>query len=205
MQCRVPGLGNPVDRIGIVARSRPHRAVARRRTAASSATGTRSLDNSSPDEYFSPRRLRSWLRHSAEVSPRDCYAGALLGVIGAFVYLSCEEGKMAIRILNSFRSVIAVSVLALTTLLGTGCAGAQDKSVLDRLQRLEDKEAIYTVMERFFEYQETRNRDAYANLFAKNGELILRVGHQKGGPEGIRGTGRTGDGDARNRDSERAE
>ena len=104
---------------------------------------------------------------------------------------------MAIRVLNSFRSVIAVSGLALTTLLGTGCAGAQDKSVLDRLQRLEDKEAIYAVMERFFEYQETRNRDAYANLFAKNGELILRVGHQKGGPEGIRGTGRTGDRDAR--------
>jgi hypothetical protein len=105
---------------------------------------------------------------------------------------------MGIRIVNFFRSVIAVSVLALTTLLGTGCAGAQDKSVLDRLQRLEDREAIYAVMERFYTYQETRNRDAYANLFAKNGELILRVGHQKGGPEGIRGTGRTRDGDARN-------
>jgi hypothetical protein len=105
---------------------------------------------------------------------------------------------MGIRIVNFCRSVIAVSVLALTTLLETGCAGAQDKSVLDRLQRLEDREAIYAVMERFYTYQETRNRDAYANLFAKNGELILRVGHQKGGPEGIRGTGRTGEAEARN-------
>ena len=102
---------------------------------------------------------------------------------------------MAIRNVDSFRSVIAVSVLALTALLGTACAGAQDQSVLDRLQRLEDKEAIYTVLERFYEYQETRNRDAYANLFAKNGELIWRVGHQKGGPEGIRGTGRSGEGE----------
>jgi hypothetical protein len=94
--------------------------------------------------------------------------------------------------------VIAVSVLALATLLGAGCAPAPDQSVLDRLQRLEDKEAIYAVMERFFEYQESRNRDAYANLFAKNGELILRVGHQKGGPDGIRGTGRGGNRGASN-------
>ena len=47
------------------------------------------------------------------------------------------------RILNSFWSLIPVPVLALTTLLGTACTNAEDKSVLERLQRLEDKEAIY--------------------------------------------------------------
>ena len=105
---------------------------------------------------------------------------------------------MAIKTLNSFRFQVAVLVLTLTTLGGTACTATPDKSVIDRLQRLEDKAAIYAVLERFFEYQETRNRDAYANLFAPNGELILRVGHQKGGPAGIRGSGRSGDGEARN-------
>jgi hypothetical protein len=104
---------------------------------------------------------------------------------------------MAITILNSFRLFIAATVLAFTTLAGTACTTTQDTSVLERLQHLEDKAAIYTVLERFFEYQETGNRDAYANLFAPNGELILRVGHQKGGPEGIRGNRRSGDSNAR--------
>ena len=104
---------------------------------------------------------------------------------------------MAITTLNSFRLQGAVLVLALTGFVGTACTAAPDKSVMDRLQRLEDKAAIYAVLERFFEYQETRNRDAYANLFAPNGELILRVGHQKGGPEGISGSGRSGDSEAR--------
>lgn len=99
---------------------------------------------------------------------------------------------MAVKILNnSFRTMSAVLVLAGTFLIGTATVAAQDESVLARLQRLEDKDAIYKLLERFFEYQETGNREAYANLFARNGELILRVGHQKGGPEGI--LGRSGD------------
>lgn len=99
---------------------------------------------------------------------------------------------MAVTTRNSVRFL--PPVLALTTLVGSACANAPDQSVVERLQRMEDKEAIYSVLERFFEYQETRNRDAYANLFAPDGELILRVGHQKGGPDGIRGTGRAGGG-----------
>ena len=43
------------------------------------------------------------------------------------------------------------------------------------------------LLERFYVYQETGNREAYANLFAQNGELILRVAHQKGGPQGATG------------------
>jgi hypothetical protein len=124
----------------------------------------------------------------------DRYAVAVTGVIGAFTYFK-KEGEMAINSRNSLRFVLPV--LALTTLVGTACTNAPDQSVLERLQRLEDKEAIYSVLQRFFEYQETRNRDAYANLFAPDGELILRVGHQKGGPDGIRGNGRSGGG-ARN-------
>jgi hypothetical protein len=95
---------------------------------------------------------------------------------------------MALTVVTS-RARIAAPVLALTTLLGTVSATAQDRSVLERLQRLEDKEAIHALLERFFVYQETGNREAYANLFAENGELILRVGHQKGGPKGILGSG----------------
>lgn len=100
---------------------------------------------------------------------------------------------MAITVLSSSRSRIAAPVLALTTVLLTAPATAQDRSVLERLQRLEDKEAIHTLLERFFVYQETGNREAYANLFAQNGELILRVGHQKGGPKGILGSGSSRD------------
>jgi hypothetical protein len=100
---------------------------------------------------------------------------------------------MTIGILNSFRSLIAVPVLTIITLMGTATATAQDESILERLRRLEDREAIHSLLERFFEYQETGNREAYANLFAQNGELILRMGHLKGGPKGIMGSGRSKD------------
>ncbi len=98
---------------------------------------------------------------------------------------------MTVGILSSLRSLIAVPVLTMITLMGTATATAQDESILERLQRLEDKEAIHSLLERFFEYQETGNRQAFANLFAQNGELILRMGHLKGGPEGIMGSGRS--------------
>lgn len=100
-------------------------------------------------------------------------------------------------ICGSRRSLRAVAVLVMIPAFGTGSAIAQE-SIEARLQRLEhglqqleDREAIRTILERFFEYQESGDREAYGKLFAKDGEMLLRMGHLTGGPEGIGGPARS--------------
>jgi hypothetical protein len=92
---------------------------------------------------------------------------------------------MTTLILKSYRSAIAATLFAAMTLC-VGPAIAAEPSMAERLQRLEDKDAIHTLLERYFEFQESRNFDAFANLFSKDGELILRRGTASGGPAGIR-------------------
>jgi hypothetical protein len=95
-------------------------------------------------------------------------------------------GKMrTISKFNSYRPLMAAAVLAAFALTGAANVAAEESSMAKRLQRLEDREAIRVLLERFFEFQEGRNFKAFANLFAKDGEMLLRQGHLKGGPTGI--------------------
>jgi hypothetical protein len=60
----------------------------------------------------------------------------------------------------------------------------QFQGVMRRLQVLEDKEAIRHMLERYIEFNESRDYRAYSQLFASNGELKLRRGYATG-PEAI--------------------
>jgi ketosteroid isomerase-like protein len=89
-------------------------------------------------------------------------------------------------IFKSRRSPRVAVLLAAIAMMGPAAIPAAEPSMAERLQRLEDKEAIHALLERYFEFQESRNFDAFANLFSKDGELILRRGTSSGGPAGIR-------------------
>jgi hypothetical protein len=78
-----------------------------------------------------------------------------------------------------FKPIIAAAVLA----AAATPVAAQD-ALARRVQLLEDREAIHSVLERFFEYQENGDTKSYAGLFAKDGELHLRLGVSKKGPDG---------------------
>jgi hypothetical protein len=93
---------------------------------------------------------------------------------------------MTISVFRFCRPAIAAALLVAAA--APGCATAPGHSELAaRVQLLEDKQAITALLERFFEYQETRQQVNYANLFAKDGEMILRRGRTSGGPAGILG------------------
>ncbi len=69
--------------------------------------------------------------------------------------------------------------LLLTALLSTSAA-AQDASLATRVQRLEDTEAIRTVLLNYGRYLDARDFASYARLFAKDGEWIGGFGTVKG-------------------------
>lgn len=58
--------------------------------------------------------------------------------------------------------------------------GAPDLSLEARVQRLEDVESIRQLLEHYVELNEARDYAGYAQLFARDGELALRVGSAKG-------------------------
>jgi hypothetical protein len=60
----------------------------------------------------------------------------------------------------------------------------QFRGVVRRLQILEDREAIRHLLERYIEFNESRDYRSYSRLFASNGELKLRRGGATG-PENI--------------------
>jgi hypothetical protein len=93
---------------------------------------------------------------------------------------------MTISIVTAHRSLLVATILAVFAALGPASVVAKEASVAERLQLLEDKEEIRALLERYFEFQESRNFDAFANLFSKDGELILRRGRTSGGPAGIK-------------------
>jgi hypothetical protein len=93
--------------------------------------------------------------------------------------------NVTISILKSHRPLVAAAMLAAVAASGCATAPSQQTGMAERLQALEDKEAIHALLERFFEYQETRQIENYANLVAKDGEMILRRGRTSGGPAGI--------------------
>lgn len=63
--------------------------------------------------------------------------------------------------------------------------GAPGMSLEARVQRLEDVESIRRLLERYVELNEARDYAGYAQLFARGGELALRVGSARG-PAAIR-------------------
>lgn len=85
---------------------------------------------------------------------------------------------MTLAILRPLAAVAVLATLATPVL-------AKPASLAQRLQALEDQEAIRGVLERYFEYQESGQTKAFAALFAKDGELVLRRGVSRGGPAGI--------------------
>jgi hypothetical protein len=93
---------------------------------------------------------------------------------------------MTVSIPRTCRPLIAAVTLAAAAASGCATPG-QQAGLAERVQLLEDRQAIAALLERFFEYQETRQMVNYANLFAKDGEMILRRGRTSGGPAGILG------------------
>jgi hypothetical protein len=93
---------------------------------------------------------------------------------------------MSISIFKTCRPLAAAAIFLAVSVLGSLDAVAKEPSLAERVKLLEDKEAITHLLERFYEYQESRNVDAFANLFSKDGEMILRQGTSKGGPAGIK-------------------
>jgi 3-phenylpropionate/cinnamic acid dioxygenase small subunit len=57
---------------------------------------------------------------------------------------------------------------------------AAGQSLEARVQRLEDVESIRQLLERYVELNEARDYAGYAQLFARDGELALRVGSARG-------------------------
>jgi hypothetical protein len=70
------------------------------------------------------------------------------------------------------------------TFVSAAVSDQQFKSAMQRLQILEDREAIRHLLERYIEFNETRDYRGYSRLFASNGELKLRRGGATG-PDNI--------------------
>jgi hypothetical protein len=73
---------------------------------------------------------------------------------------------------------------SLPSLVPAAVPDEQFKSLVRRLQILEDREAIHHLLERYIELNEARDYRGYSRLFASNGELRLRRGSATG-PENI--------------------
>ena len=90
----------------------------------------------------------------------------------------------------SQKSLALVATLALTTIGATALVGksagatGKEQSVAARLQHLEDVESIRTLLEHYIELNESHDYAAYSQMFAKDGELVLRRGRATG-PEAI--------------------
>ncbi|MEO8314643.1 MAG: nuclear transport factor 2 family protein [Pseudomonadota bacterium] len=63
-------------------------------------------------------------------------------------------------------------------------ADAKGTSVEARLRHIEDVESIRVLLDHYIELNESRDYPAYSQLFAKDGELVLRSGRATG-PAGI--------------------
>ena len=79
---------------------------------------------------------------------------------------------------------ILLTATLLPSFVSAAVSDQQFKSVVQRLQVLEDREAIRHLLERYIEFNESRDYRGYSRLFASNGELKLRRGSATG-PEGI--------------------
>lgn len=86
---------------------------------------------------------------------------------------------------STFRltSVVLVAVLS-TPLASADVSDEQFQDVAQRLQLLEDKDAIRHLLETYIDFNESRDYRGYSYLFAKNGVLHLRRGDAVG-PDAI--------------------
>ena len=88
------------------------------------------------------------------------------------------------------KSIAIIATMTLAALLGHANAIAKEAPAATpamlaaRLQRLEDIEAIRLLLDRYLLLNETRDYPAYSQLFAANGELVLRRGRATG-PDAI--------------------
>lgn len=76
-------------------------------------------------------------------------------------------------------------LLLLVCLTCAAAVSAAEPSVQSRLQRLEDVESIRVLLDRYVEFNESRDYNAYSQLFARDGELALSTTRLKG-PAAIR-------------------
>src|SRR5688500_14327774 len=82
-------------------------------------------------------------------------------------------------------SLLAAAYLFLVSPVGYAqTADERMEALSERLQALEDKEAIRTLLEHYIELNESRDWPAYSRLFASNGELVMRRGTETG-PDNI--------------------
>jgi ketosteroid isomerase-like protein len=75
-------------------------------------------------------------------------------------------------------AIVAATSMALG--FTTAVAKEAAPSVEARLQRLEAAEEIRVLLEHYIELNESRDYPAYSQLFAKDGELVLRRGRASG-------------------------
>jgi hypothetical protein len=86
---------------------------------------------------------------------------------------------------SAFRVACILLITTLPPSFGSAAVSDQQfKSVVQRLQILEDREAIRHLLERYIEFNESRDYRGYSRLFTSNGELKLRRGGATG-PENI--------------------
>ncbi len=102
--------------------------------------------------------------------------------------LRCHSDQ-GITAMNAIARKLCLSSLLLIASLSMPFASAavsdeQFRDMEQRLQLLEDKEAIRQVLETYIDFNEARDYRAYSQLFASNGELKLRRGTAIG-PEAI--------------------
>lgn len=91
----------------------------------------------------------------------------------------------------NIKNAVTIASMVFAVTMGAMGAGAKDApsgkaaTLEARLQRLEDAEAIRLLLEHYITLNESRDYAAYSQLFAKDGELVLRRGRATG-PEAIR-------------------
>lgn len=79
---------------------------------------------------------------------------------------------------------IAGLATSLTDFAAAEVSDAEFQALAQRLQVLEDKEAIRHLLETYIDFNESRDYRAYSQLFASNGQLNLRRGAAVG-PDAI--------------------
>jgi hypothetical protein len=96
-----------------------------------------------------------------------------------------QQGNVIIMSTSALRLACILLIATFSpSFVAAAVSDEQLESVVRRLQILEDREAIRHLLERYIEFNESRDYRAYSGLFASNGELKLRRGGATG-PENI--------------------
>jgi hypothetical protein len=92
-----------------------------------------------------------------------------------------QQGNAIIMTSSALRLACVLLVATFSpSFVAAAVTDEQFKNVVRRLQILEDREAIRHLLEKYIEFNESRDYRAYSGLFASNGELKLRRGGATG-------------------------